>query len=1109
MNLKKVASLMIVTLMIINPLAGVLAEGTAADTTVVVEAPDNDGNREVTEQVDAIEVTGTDNQTGAEVSAEGDPDEGSASAELTVDNDIQVTSSDSSATGADVKASGDQGNANLTAGDVTSEGVTETTGIVASSSSGYEVSSSYSEDSGQYSRELVGSDNKATANTGDVNATSTEGPATGVTASANGDENTTTVTVADVTAKGKEPAIGITASTSSGSNYNYSSSSSPSGGGYESSNTSTLVGSDNKTTVNAEDVNATSTEGNATGVTAYASGDENTTTVTVADVTAKGKESAIGITASTSSGENTSYSSLYSPSTGSQYESSEKLAGSDNKAVIKAEDVEVTSTEGSAKGVTAYAFGDKNTADVTAKDVIASGKTEATGIEAESHSGTNRSYDDSQSSSELVGSENKATVNVGDVNATATDEEKDWASSKGVYGYARSKGNVVDVTTGNITAGATAIGGSSKYAYATGVDIAGEEGGKATVTTGDIEVIALSESKPGEDQENERSSSEVSGVYAEASGDGSEVTITTGNVTAEATANGGFVKATEGYVTNSAYTHSYGSAVELTAEDSGNISYTADGDVILKLTANMEEREAKKGEEPEPSGETGRTEVTGGIYAGSDDAGLKISVVGSDSEVAAIIKGNVEAELTVNRSDYDEPNTSSDVAGVVIGDEHIGKLLIDSKYYTKDEEGNEKLSYESKKDGSYISYYSDGKTKSYEHNETTGITTNYYDTGIKRYQEDSYGNYTYYDESGNIIPEWSRGELKEKTAEELGTANVKVEGDITSNGVGLEVVPTLSGGEINVIVEGTIKGETDAILVNDNVDAGNFTLTVWKIEPTAAYDENGEVTDEENFLSVATVSSEGYKDNTEKAEELLKQVQYIIKVDPNLTNAKVNLSGTTRFTDFTGEEYDVAHEDDTVVVKISADAGYEITGAFNGEGRQETLLRDSEGNYYIIVPRGGGVYLTATVAAIDQGSPEEEKKESSKEQIMAKKRTWADYADLEPNGKVVFPAASRLLKSDERKAMATLSPMQQLLVILTKAGYGEAVAASGFALTEEAKQVLDSLTSDLGGVVQKVYKYENGVKVVWRYAEMILPVNLIVRFAFRQLEDGSWVYRIL
>ncbi len=1120
--MKKLVSLMVSFMMLINPIAGVLAEGESTQApetqTVMVNASEGEAAEKT---VEAIEVTGSGDQFGAVVNGNAAP------ATLTVENDIKTTSEDGKAGAANVFAAGNQGSADLSAGQVTAETKAEGGEVVG------------------VLLESKGEESKAAANVSDVSAVSTDGVAIAVSAQAYEEKNTAEATTGGVSAEGKDGAAGIYAVA-----------------GADDSSTSDTAGSGNTVAVNTGNVTATSEEGVAEAIIAEANGSQNETTVKAGEVTAKGGNA----TAVTASAHNDA------ESTG------------ENKTTVTTENIAAVSAEGNATAIEANAQGNKNTADVTAGDISATSNDMATGISATSESGISMSgektgsdnaavvnagnihaavtdngkSDESYSYGYATGIDGRSsgqgntvevtaknitaeamTTNNGQANAFATGVSVDSysggkqetstgnieakASSKsesddqlpytqsnsnavGVNSVVSGEGSEGNTSTGSITAEATATGGSTSIATAKGVKEYSNNG-KQTLTTGDIEVKATSKSEYDSQRNSEFSSSEVTGIESYANGKESEVTITTGSVTAQATADGGIVMNSE---YSSYHTNAEGSAVSLTANNAGNISYTADGDVVLSLTQNMKERDAE--ETPASVSPSPYTyEEDAGTFTGTNNAGLKISVVGKESEVAAVIKGNVNADSTINRPDVDEPITGSDVAGVVIGDQKIGVPLSSRKAY--DEDGN--LVRETDENGN-TTYYTDGKiTQTY--NDQTGVRTFYREDGTKHYEEDYALNKIYYDENGNVTNKIGDLMVIPPQASETGTANVKIEGDITSNGVALEVVPTLSGGSVNVVVEGTIKGESGAVLVNDNVNAGNFNLTVWKIDPATyhEYDDNGEVANtEESYLEVMTPEGEGYRNDTDAAEELLKQVQYIIKVDPNLSNAHVDLDGTTKFTDFTGEEYDVAHEDDKVVIKISADSGYQITGAFNGEGKEETLLRDSEGNYYIVVPRGGGVYLTATVEAINQGSPEEErggKTAPTRLRVNDKENDGGLVAldKTESNNRVAIPAVNRLIKSEERKMLAALSPSQQLLVVLIKAGFSNAASASGFTLSEEAKKLLDSLDVNLREAVRIIYSYENGVKVKWYYLEMNLPGNKIGRFGFRQLEDGSWTVKML
>ncbi len=88
------------------------------------------------------------------------------------------------------------------------------------------------------------------------------------------------------------------------------------------------------------------------------------------------------------------------------------------------------------------------------------------------------------------------------------------------------------------------------------------------------------------------------------------------------------------------------------------------------------------------------------------------------------------------------------------------------------------------------------------------------------------------------------------------------------------------------------------------------------------------------------------------SDKVEKAIQYIIKVEPSQGDM-IQLNGVTE-----SHGYEVAKENDKVTMKISVPDGYTLTGAFNGLGDKVALDKDENDDYYVEVPRGGGVYLS-------------------------------------------------------------------------------------------------------------------------------------------------------
>ena len=86
----------------------------------------------------------------------------------------------------------------------------------------------------------------------------------------------------------------------------------------------------------------------------------------------------------------------------------------------------------------------------------------------------------------------------------------------------------------------------------------------------------------------------------------------------------------------------------------------------------------------------------------------------------------------------------------------------------------------------------------------------------------------------------------------------------------------------------------------------------------------------------------------------------ICELTPELPTVQQPTAGATLSTEGTYDYkgYKVAKEDDIVILKIDLKKGYELVDAFWDEDQKATLLRDAGGNWYLAVPRGGGVLLS-------------------------------------------------------------------------------------------------------------------------------------------------------
>ena len=246
---------------------------------------------------------------------------------------------------------------------------------------------------------------------------------------------------------------------------------------------------------------------------------------------------------------------------------------------------------------------------------------------------------------------------------------------------------------------------------------------------------------------------------------------------------------------------------------------------------------------------------------------------------------------------------------------------------------------------------------------------------------------------GDVSAEGADATGVEVYASEKGAVSVTVEGSVSAEGedygtgiwavafdggsVDVHVVGDVDGGiemaagngepsAIKITVEGTVSDEDTAVtIVPSSITADEVTLILWKAE----LNENGNVV--EGYQTDLETVPEEYKEEVKAANEevaataaeIEDKILYIIKYEQLSEGGKLSVSGTTQV-----DGFDVAKEGDNVVLKIAVADGYQLNGAFNGLGEKVPLLKDSNGEYYVIVPKGGGVYLSASVSKIETQS---------------------------------------------------------------------------------------------------------------------------------------------
>ncbi len=170
--------------------------------------------------------------------------------------------------------------------------------------------------------------------------------------------------------------------------------------------------------------------------------------------------------------------------------------------------------------------------------------------------------------------------------------------------------------------------------------------------------------------------------------------------------------------------------------------------------------------------------------------------------------------------------------------------------------------------------------------------------------------------------------------------------DNTGDGVIIVEGPAYSGEDCPVIWLGIGTDEDDNALDIDDVLASMPTIIVGTL---VASDEDG------NYIYYESNGTETDEEQEETLEEIYDAIYYIISVtQPD--NGSISVDGTDSL-----YGYSVANEDDTLTVTITVNSGYELSSVSGGS---VTLTLNDDGTYTLIVPRGGGVDISAVIKAI-------------------------------------------------------------------------------------------------------------------------------------------------
>lgn len=427
----------------------------------------------------------------------------------------------------------------------------------------------------------------------------------------------------------------------------------------------------------------------------------------------------------------------------------------------------------------------------------------------------------------------------------------------------------------------------------------------------------------------------------------------------------------------------------------GDVSVTGDGETAVQTSknaaVNLKGNVSVKGSRTTgvESTDNSSAKVSGDITAEGDTFTLGIKAgKGASVTVDGAVKANGRVAVGINSEGEaiagDVLVNGADSTGVLASNN--GKITINND--VKVVESNRKA--DSVSVGG-VETESDGQVTVKGNVEVEGIGS----IGIKAAQGEVTVN-------GNVKASGTKSNSGDETVGiSASSSKVNVKGDVTSDGKGIHIIKSGTGSNSIVEVNGSVTGSSGVVINNgsdvtvggavtatdgtglditleDATGRGKInlgTLNVTKEDETGVLldvrkrniqdiDELIQAMPEVNLFEINVKQGDyfGINDGTngdtikgtsilkkEAVDKILKQkVNYHLRTE-NTSNGTISL------------EHEKATEGTTVKFYVKAVDGYQVKGVSAGKA---TVIDNGDGSYSIIVPRGGGVNISAIIEAV-------------------------------------------------------------------------------------------------------------------------------------------------
>ena len=186
---------------------------------------------------------------------------------------------------------------------------------------------------------------------------------------------------------------------------------------------------------------------------------------------------------------------------------------------------------------------------------------------------------------------------------------------------------------------------------------------------------------------------------------------------------------------------------------------------------------------------------------------------------------------------------------------------------------------------------------------------------------------------------------------------VEANGDVVSDDIGIEYRCYDKSGKTDIIIDGTLDAAGNAVTLSsgkkkagDELDFSNFNLYVWKIN----LDKKENIA---TMFDVKASKNSGKHVYAPVRDFELNNIHYIIDMDNGYDEGWYSVTKEDGSALDQKEGRLVAKEGAKLLIKPNNSSELCITGLYDFEGNELPLSTDGNGNYYVIVKKGGGVYV--------------------------------------------------------------------------------------------------------------------------------------------------------